>query len=533
MAILAVLALTIPAAAQLRLPPLPSVATSSSSPAPDAPVYTLEEIAYNENVPPLITDTDLLKDVKFHAPQWVQQSIVWPSSLERRIHSGISSFDQRAAMIAWLDAAFYFKPMPPELALNAVEMRNWLVLFSDWARYSGADAFIMRFTNKGYALHITEATTNLVLIARPERPLDANISNPKAYAMNVANDLFHTYLLPGKPELVLSEPVEDLPGGLAGSWQPGLAGRTRRAMNEEFPPLAIRFFVVDSMVAFNINKEIWRHTDNPTLYTKRFTPPRNQESETEILEAIQDETLSSPRLTDPAERIVFYERLRQQLNIKTVEEFLGPMLFDSRGERITSKNIDYQRLISVVESLNQDQRDFLLNQRKVDTFYIEGMRALEQNDIDLALNFWMRALDAEPSNVRVNVLLEVALNIKVEREFGGNADEANNDPIVRNARELQAFHRKTVLRESVERLERERMSKEIEEMRARGIDLYKQGMYEESKQMFQRILRRDPNNATALLWLTTITSRQGDLEVREVVPGSNLQRMLREKEANP
>jgi hypothetical protein len=46
-------------------------------------------------------------------------------------------------------------------------------------------------------------------------------------------------------------------------------------------------------------------------------------------------------------------------------------------------------------------------------------------------------------------------------------------------------------------------------------------------------LRRDPNNATALLWLTTITSRQGDLEVREVVPGSNLQRMLREKEANP
>jgi len=496
----------------------------------------LEAFAYNEDVIPLVGDPEMLKSLRLNAPQWLQQSMNWPSLLERRVHAGISTYDQRAGMLAWLDAALEARPLPPELTLNAVEMRNWLVLYSDWARDAGADAFVMRFTLGGYALHVTEAPTNLIVLARAERPLDeatlpmrgstsgeapTRLPAEVQRVMRISRGVLRPYLLPASEETVIFQEQQRMTGAYEGSWQPGGKGQARLPLASDLPPLAIRFFIAGDLVAFNINKTVWATADNARLYGRRFEAPQDQQSEMNILTAIQDETLSSARLGDPSERIAFYERLRRTLNIKTVEEFLGPMLYDSQGQRLTAKQLDYTRLLTAIETLSQDQRDILLRQRSVDYLYVEGLKAFEKDDIDLAIDQWSRALAEDPLNVRMGLLLRVAKDIKVEREFGGDRLAADKDLFIDNINEVLAFHSRAIMRRAETDRGDERLRAEVLEMRNRAIELYRQGMHVEALTVWKEILRRDPNNGNAMLWTALLQGRSNG-PVPEEVPGGRL-----------
>jgi tetratricopeptide (TPR) repeat protein len=504
--------------------------TAANAP-PQTELALRDGVAYNKDAPPLVPEPEMLRSLKRHAPQWVQQSLVWPSDLERRIHAGISTYDQRAAMIAWLDAAFQYRPLPSQLILNAIEMRNWLIMFSDWARDSGADAFVMRFTSAGFTNHITETNTNIILLTRPERPGLRGNMEAVDYAMSVAAQFVRPYLMPANREDVVAEELPLMKGAFEGTWQPGRQGRAHRPLAENPPPLAIRFFVAGDMVAINFNKNLWALVDNPMLYARRFEAPQDQTAELEILTAIQRETITSGRLNDPSERIIFYERLRQQLNIKTVEEFLGPMLYDSLGNRLTSNNLDYTRLLAAMERLNQEQREELLRQRRVDWHYLEGLRSFERGDLDMAIDHWSRALAEDPVNVRIALLLDVAAEIKIERDFGGDRQVANRDIVIDSINELQFYHRQAIRDNAAGTRNRERIRAEVLEMRNNAIELYRQGRFAESVAIWQQILEREPDNAFAALWLATLQGRTGAMPAPQTQPGAQLRQATEEARA--
>jgi hypothetical protein len=449
--------------------------------------------------------------MRLFAPEWVKQHLTWPSELERRVHAGRSTFEDRLIAVGWIDEIMSPR-IPRELTDQLVELSRWMVLYDDWSRNVGADAFLVRFTTSGFVVHIAEVPSAAVILARP---LDASYfdhsAGPVSYALEVATILFDQGLLPVRRDLVLSEPLELLAGAHKGHWTANGRGLSRRGYEEEaLRKHPIEFFVQGDLCGFLIQKGMWRD-GGQTLFQRRFEEPDRDLAGDDVVGMLDRQMIRDPSLQDPGDRVAYYENLRRHLGIRTVEEFLGPMLFDREGRRLTVEHLDHSMLEATIERLNAEQRSILLRQRRVDWLYVEGLKSFEKGDLEGAIESWSRAVIADPSNVRIVVMLDIASRMHLDREYSGDWRRANDDMLLHQVNQLISYHNSRIREVARSMEEEERKLERIATLRAEGINLYKLQEFAASRAKWEEILTVDDRNATAQLYINLCDMKMEEL----------------------
>jgi len=479
-------------------------------PANRPPDSQIGPVLWNEQVPSFLSDSQWLQQLRLFGPEWLRQNLTWPNEVEQRIHEADSTNEQRLAFMQWMVDLLRIQ-IPGELVRFIVEMADWQLVMRDWTNQPGADAFLVRFRSSGYAIHISDIPSAMIIVARPIDLSRFTNANNRDFAMQVAEDLLERPLLPVGPESVFSNEVPMLSGAVEGSWKVSAMGELRRKFQpDESKRPPIRFFSQGELAAFMIPKTLFAldGEDQAALERQsRFQRPVDS-PDTELLLSMMDEQMArSPLLSDPGGRLAYFEQLRRTLNIRTVEEFLGPMMFDRDGQRLQVESLSYDVLSREIEELTADQREILLRQRRVDWFYLEGLKNFEQNKLDAALEAWSQALALDPLNVRVAVLMEVAAARRLNLEFAGDAQKASLDVLQFNVSELLAFHTQKVARHAMQQQEEERRMQRVSALRAEAMAMFRDGLYESSLTKWQEILRIDPNNSVALLYSAICSSR--------------------------
>lgn len=497
----------------------------AQSPAASGKAEEGQGIQWGRSAPGLLTDSTYLNLLQIYAPEWMKQNLAYPSDLEQAIYEGTCDYDQRIEFAAALREIFA-RPLPGELIDHAVVLRGWQVLYKNWDKNVGADAFVVRFSAGDIVYQISEIPSKVIVLARPLRPERVVAKDPVDFALIMAERLFKASILPPNAASVTSTQSASLAGAFEGRW-PGrntlpeassvtdvsiaaLGNGAAKPFPSGLPPVdvaaqgrpaGVDFFAQGDLCAYLIDKELFQ-ADVPHALTRRFQSVELNLSDDEVISRLEVEMVRNPSLQDPGDRVAYYERLRRHLNIRTAEEFLGPLLFDSEGNRLAVDRLDYQLLAASIEDLNADQRQILLRQRQVDWHYIQGLKAFESGNARLAIDHWARALTRDPLNVRVALLLEIAAKDRLHREFNGSWEQARQrgDTQLASASQLLVTHNQRVVKAAIRQAEDDRLEDEVNALRIEALKLYQEGLYQASRDRWREILRLAPDDSTALLY---------------------------------
>ncbi len=480
-------------------------AQETKPPAGGSPSYTLtESLNLNLPVPAIIGDLDQEALIRMAVPQWAFQQLSWPKKQEIENHLGSATHEQRAEAAQWISQVLNREFILPEISDKLIPLRNWAVLYRDWIDHGGSDSFLVKYTMKRHVIQITE-TTNYVLIA--VRNLDGIKTREKAEQMNLAFETARTLLA---KSLQASEPnrlgvVADQSTGevTVGFWAPETAPGKDAASRQsttgsQLPSDSIKFCTDGDFVIFQLLKYIWGASlQNP--FEPRFAALVTIPSDTQTWQMIEEIIASNPELDTPRKRIEFWERFKDRIVMKESEEYLGPLLFDSQGNKITS-SIPLRQLERAFMNLNADQREMLIQQRMVDENYIKGLNAFNENHYDEAIDRWVHVLELDPLNVRAAILLSIAVEYKKAFLAKIQREGPAMDSVVVKALDTLARHQTAVQKERLEEKAQDKQSRKIASHRIRAMEFYTEGNYEKAIEQWDAVMQIDPGNPQASMF---------------------------------
>jgi hypothetical protein len=463
-----------------------------------------EKVLYNREAAPVVPNEIERSKLVMHAPQWSIQLFEFPQDKTIEAYRGKASPNLVAETTLWI-ARVLLKPyVPQDLPAHLLPLKSYAILYRDWIDHGGSDAFLVRY-QLGTNVFQTLETPNYVLIAYKDisRKQAEPLSKHVEYALSVAEQILQKELVATKADAVT---LLDMPKDVnitTGYWKPNIALAKMKAehaesFDEDILSDSVRFCTNGDVVAFEVFKYIWTASvENP--FTSRFGIIVDTKADERLFTMLEEHIKSNPSLNTPKKRIEFLDRIKDRLVTRQAEEYLGPLLYDYDGNKITA-TIPFKNLDAAVSALTDDQKTILVNERMVDEYYIRGLKAFNQKDYAGAIADWCQVLELDPLNVRAAILLQIAMDFReVQMAFAGEA-ALRKDPSLVSAREALAAHRQHVLKQRLIQKEEELTSQEIAAHQIKAIDYYTEGHFADAIREWDQVLKIDPSNARALLF---------------------------------
>lgn len=478
-------------------------------------------IIYNDQAPPLVPDKTQIPKLKMLAPQWAVQQFDWLTADEIARYKGRANPQDVAAVRQWLIRILRPEFIPKDLELHLIPLRNWAIFYRDWIDHGGSDTFIVKYKilNK-YVIQISE-TINYVIIAVRDLDRKAPVSKAehKKFVLEMAQRLLVSEIHPPHPGALVESKTETTGELTVGFWTPPSPALSKKNNDGvEVPPEvisdSIKFCTDGQLVIFQVLKYIWTG-EMPNPFEPRFTPEPSTRTDDSIWKLVEQQLAESKELDTPEKRIEFYERIKNRIVTKQIEEYLGPMLYTYEGEKLTA-TVPIALIEHAFNQLDDAQKNYLIKQRQSDELYIEGLKAFNQKRYDIAVDKWSASLKLEPLNVRCALLLMVATDYLKEKMQAtlGKIDYEN--PTLGKAIDALLSHRQAILKYELSQREETLKEREVSKHRVLALDYYARGQYQEAINEWNEVLKIDPGNPQAALFIDLATrrlkSKEGEAE---------------------
>lgn len=472
------------------------------------PEESSPSISYNDMAPPVVEDELMIPRLKTIAPQWAVQQLEWVKPDEIEKYKGRATDEQVGECVKWILQTIRSSLIPQDISEHLIPLRNWSIFYRDWIDHGGSDTFIVKYKIGSLVIRISE-TPNYILVAVRDLNQKEKFAKEEhiTFVVNMASEVLAPELQPKSVDAISI--INKTNSGIAteGFWSASVSPSSAQAKpktennqnsSQEAISDSVKFFTNGGFVVFQVLKYIWTNElSNP--FEPRFSLDVNTEVDKSIWNIVEKEIKENPDLATPEDRIKFYERMKLRIIAKQVEEYLGPLLYDYEGNKLTA-TIPISQIETAFNKLNSIQKDYLLKQRKSDEYYIEGLKAFNEKRYDVAVDKWADALNIDPLNVRCALLLSIAEDYLKEKMYRtlGRVDFQN--PTLKKAVEALTAHQRAILNyELTQRIETIK-EREIARHRVRAIDLYSEGRYKEAIEEWDKVLKIDPGNPQAELF---------------------------------
>ncbi|MCX7765088.1 MAG: tetratricopeptide repeat protein, partial [Candidatus Sumerlaeia bacterium] len=416
----------------------------------------------------------------------------------------------------WLSRILRPEFIPKELELNLIPLRNWAIFYRDWIDHGGSDTFIVKYKMDKYVIQISE-TINYVILAVRDLALKTPVSKDehRKYVLEMAQRLLVSEIQPPHPGAIVESKAETTGELTVGFWAPPPFSLPKKADNVEETPAetisdSIKFCTDGQLVIFQVLKYIWTgEMQNP--FEPRFAPEISTKADDSLWRLVEQQLAESKELNTPEKRIEFYERIKNRIVTRQIEEYLGPMLYNYEGVKLTA-TVPIALIEHAFNQLDDTQKNYLIKQRKSDELYIEGLKAFNQKRYDIAVDNWSSALKLEPLNVRCALLLMVATDYLKEKMQAtlGKVDYEN--PTLGKAVDALLSHRQAILKYELTQREETLKEREISKHRILALDYYAKGQYQEAINEWNEVLKIDPGNPQAALFIDLASRRMKSKE---------------------
>lgn len=521
-------------------PETSAAAATASAPAPlERPALPPEYAPmdqgprFNSNQPPLVKDTEELLRLRSQGPPWIQQVLAFPPESELLHHLGRDSGGTRDRAAASVRQVINPRLLPPDFARHLIPLSHWAVLYDDWRKQGGTDVFLTKFEQNGFAVLLLESHNHVIALVR-------DLKGERAREFTEVMDRVHTYA-----DLLLTESlkplsvkalktfrtsvnplyvygwyvprIEALTGGeAAGAGDLITTGGQANESSSSAGASAVRYFSNGEFAAFMVLKPVAvGELKNPfeprfTAVNRRTYPGGERpfwEESALIRRGRKDKALS--------------EEEEEQLRRRQIEEYLGSYLYDEEGRKL-SDWVPIKDLERAFLELSRDQQLAIVERKMVDEYLTAGMRAFASKEYDEALRSWTRLLQLDPENPRAAILLQLAVKERARQDYGGNTEKARRNRAVAEA--LDAIERQ----QTVLALKRDQQSLEevrdraIRDYRTRGLSFMSESNFSDALREWEKILKVDPGNPTAMLFKDICETRLRETEGLEFprLPGS-------------
>jgi hypothetical protein len=458
-------------------------------------------VRFNSNDPLIVPDAAEMSRLRVDGPQWLVQFLNFPPPSEIVRHLGDASPDTRRKAAESVAQVLNPRFLPDNIMRHLVPMASWAVLYKDWMSHGGTDLFLTKFVRDGHALTVGESHNHIIVLIRnleSGQRVD-DIEKMKRRANEYANSLFNEHLKPASPDSLrlfqtsITPPfvygyytpkIEALTGGLEAdaSTSPSVVGGGEGASGARAS--SVRFFCNGDFAAFFVLKPAFTGAlKNP--FEPRFT----------ALNMTREDSPFWERRTASGKSAASDQVVRRQ-----VEEYLGSYFFDEQGNRLSDK-VTYKDLERAYLELSPEQRLAIVEQKIVDEYYSDGMKAFVAEDFQGAVAYWTRILQLEPDNPRAAILLQVAVKQRADKAFKGDVDRAKRDDKAVGEAMDAISRQQTILSLRKEQKTREQVKERaVVDYRTRALNFLSEGNYPESLKEWKKLLGVDPGNASALFF---------------------------------
>lgn len=458
---------------------------------------------FNSNDPRLVLDIEDLSRMRYTAPQWLQQALVFPPEKELTSHLGKESPAARERAASAIASVLNPRMLPPNYAKYLIPMAKWAVFYEDWRKHGGTDVFLTKFQSNGFTILLIESHNHVIIAARElqgnrSREFDGMLELVRHYADVLLTEplkpasaeslkLFRTSLVPPHVYGYYTPRIEVLTGGGSSADELTTTGGLPDESSNTSRATATRFFSNGEFVAFMVLKPV-NTTELRNPFESRFHPLNLAKPES--VPFWEEKSLAGrPDLPDA-----------EELRRRQVREYLGSFFYDQEGNALTDR-IPIKDLEREFSELSKEQKVDIARRKMVDESYASGMGHFSSGDTTAALTAWTRILQFEPENARAAILLQLAIKQRAKAAYGGNTELARRaEPAVQHA--LEAINRQQTLLSLRQQQEGIDLAREraIQDFRTRAIDFFSEGSYQESLREWDKLLNVDPGNANALLF---------------------------------
>jgi len=493
----------------------------------EEPLSTVEEagveqdvrVAYNDMSPPIVPDEMGVPKLKSLVPQWAVQQLEWLEPDEVYKYGGRANPQQVSNFIEWTMRILKPTFIPEDLLVHLIPLRNWAVLYRDWIDHGGSDTFIVKYKIQDMVIQISETANYFIVSARDLTQGKRIYSEHVPFVKEMADRLFTAEVRPFSIEEISKSDEPETEELTVGFWSARgeLEKKEEAAVQDseeaEFVSDSVKFCTDGQFVIFQIFKYVWSgQRANP--FDPRFSPELSSEIDEAIWALVEKQINEMPQLDTPEKRIEVYERIKTRLVTKQVEEYLGPLLYDYEGNKLTT-TIPVALIEGAFSQLNDIQKQHLLEQRKSDEYYIEGLKAFNEKRYDLAVDNWTDALEVDPLNVRCALLLTVAADFLKEKMLQSLGKVDYDNPTLSKAVDALLTHKQAVLRNELSQRREVKKDREIANHRIRAIDFYSRGQFDKAIEEWDEVLTIDPGNPQAQLFKDLARKRLKEMEERQ------------------
>lgn len=484
-----------------------AVAFPQEEPPGDKPETAITHI--NQIEPTMLLNPERYSDLVKQVPLWSLQLLRW---YEREVYSsriGLPSEREQDAAYNWLKRVLRDELCPPDVKRYLMPVRGWFVIDKEWQREGGADAFLIKYQTGDFVLHLAETPTHILIGARK---LDRTSLLPPEdhlpFVYQTAIALFKKPLLPES----LSDLGEGKKGGgtvTAGYWAPPVEAAKNASEEDairESISSGVQFCTDGGFVTFMIMKYLWG-IEPDERFTGRFKIPFEKVSDEAIQNLVNEFMRNHPELDTPARRDEFAVRLREIIDARKWEEYLGPRIYDSTGRPIV-EYLPPADLARAFHELNLDDQALIIKECAIEEHYTHGLESFEQGDINHAIKSFVNVLRMDPMNARAALLLKIALENKVTliRAIDGTYDERNEYVVM--AKEALDNHGNAVLLERRKRTKEYELWRLVMLHRTNAIEYYVKGDFERAAREWEVILKIDPGNPSAILYYDMMAKKR-------------------------
>jgi tetratricopeptide (TPR) repeat protein len=466
-------------------------------------IQTEMQVFFNDMAPPIISDKTLVPRLKIQSPQWAKQQLEWLRPTDIQNYKGRASPEQIKQSLQWISRVLKKEYVPRNLNANLIPLRNWAILYRDWIDHGGSDTFVVKYTADPFIIRISE-TPNYVIIA--VRDTQQFQKTPKSghpdFVLEMARRLLTNELRPRDISdiAILEESASSIT--TTGFWagKPRYSSREAQDKSKEGEQVSdsVKFFTDGEFVMFQVLKYIWT-SEMANPFDPRFSIDISDKASEEIWRLVEKEIDENPELSSPEQRIKFYERMKSRIITKQVEEYLGPLLYDYEGNKLTA-TIPIMTIEKSFNDLNEIQREHLLVQRRSDEYYVEGLKAFNNKRYDLAVDQWSLALEIDPLNVRCALLLNVAIDFLKDKMLQTRGTVDFEDPTLSTAVKAQLAHKQAILKYALSKREFTLKEREIAKYRVKALEHYAKGEYQQAVKAWDEVLKIEPSNPDAALF---------------------------------
>lgn len=461
---------------------------------------------FNSNRPPLVKETEELLRLKSQGPPWIQQLLSFPPESELAQHLGRDSGGTREKAAESIRQVINPRLLPAEFSAHLIPLSRWAILYDDWRKQGGTDVFLTKFEQNAYTVLVLESHNHVIGIVR-------ELNAPRATEFNAIYDrvqqyadvLFTEGLKPLSARELKPFRTSMLPLYVYGWYVPRIEALTGGGVKEAdlitsggevndtssaAGATAVRFFSNGEFAAFMALKPI-AAGDLKNPFEARFSPANPSWPGGEIPFWERD-TLASRERGTPA-------RGGAELKQRQIEEYLGTFFFDRDGNKL-SDQVPVKELERAFLELSREQQLAIVERKMVDEYLTAGMRSFATADYTNALKSWTNLLQLDPENPRAAILLQLAVKARARELYEGNTEKARRDPLVSKAMDAIARQQTALaLKRDHQSLEEAR-DRAIRDYRTRGLGFLSESNYSDSLREWQKILKVDPGNPTALLF---------------------------------